>query len=209
MENAQSDMLLLVKKAVDRDHSAFAMLVTRFRQKIYRLLYHMVRHEEDAWDLLQDTFLKAYQQLPRLRKPELFSTWLIKIAMNIAINHLKKKKRQNHHREKMANEMRHHPGVEAPDQIAERREMEQKLHALIAKLPAKQRSVLVLCDLEGYSYKEAAQILQCRIGTIMSRLYYARNFLRSRFQISEIKIPAEVDRLWGEENSDFLVTGRQ
>lgn len=183
MENFRKDGdTLLVHKAAGGDQSAFAMLVAKYRNRLYRTLSLMLHQEEDTWDLMQDTLLRAYQALPKLQNPETFPTWLLKIAMNLAINHLKKRNRARKYYEKFEKVSAEAHSPETPDDIVERKEIAERLWRHIAELPPKQKSALVLCDVEGYSYKEIAEILQCRIGTVMSRLYYARKFLRNRLE---------------------------
>jgi RNA polymerase sigma-70 factor (ECF subfamily) len=181
MDSENRSDTILVAKAAQGDHAAFAMLVVRYREKLHRLIYFMVHHQEDTLDLLQDTFLKAYENLPRLQKPEIFVSWLSKIAINLAINHVKRRARWRKCQDKLWENSKAED-IESPDSTLEEQENHAMLRSVIMELPPKQRSVLVLCDMEGHSYKETAEILQCRIGTVMSRLFYARNFLRSRLQ---------------------------
>lgn len=179
MDSDTRSEIILIQKAAQKDHAAFAMLVTRYREKIHRLIYFMVHHQEDTMDLLQDTFIKAYEGLPRLQKLEIFGSWLARIAVNLAINHVKRRSRWHKCQERLVEQSKSDTH-EQPQPDMERQEEYVRLHAVIQELPPKQRSVLVLCDMEGHSYKETSEILQCRIGTVMSRLFYARNFLRSR-----------------------------
>lgn len=191
MENDSQSEMSLVQRAASGDAEAFSLLVEKHRLKIYRLIYFMVHHEQDTWDLLQDTFIKAYASLSGLKKPEIFASWLTKIAVNLAINHIQRKKRWNRCFERLAADTVPKYS-EPPEQVLEQKECGAKLQELIAELPPKQRSVLVLCDIQGYSYKEIAGILHCRVGTVMSRLFYARNFLRSRMHdVGNTKIAAE------------------
>lgn len=177
MQEAIESDSYLVQESCQGNQQAFAMLVARYREKLYRVIYFMVHHEEDSWDLLQDTFCKAYQGLADLKKPEIVKSWLTKIAIHLSINFLKKKKRFRRHSDEVFETMASSPH-DSPSFILENQETQNLLENAITKLPPKQKSVLILCDMEGYSYKEAAQILQCRLGTVMSRLFYARSFIR-------------------------------
>lgn len=181
MEGDSSSDRILVEKAATGDHTAFGMLLARYREQLHRLIYFMVHHEEDTWDLLQDTCLNAYQALPKLKNPDIFSSWITRIAVNLAINHLKRKSRWRKCQEKLVQQSEVRES-DAPDQYVESNETQEKVRALIALLPPKQKTVLVLADIEGRSYQEIATILNCRIGTVMSRLFYARSFLRKRLQ---------------------------
>jgi len=171
--------VFLVKQTCAGDQTAFTKLWNRYRQKLYRILYFMVRHEEDSWDLLQETFIKAYKSLPGLKNAQIFGSWVTKIAMNLAINHLKKKERIRKAQEYLLMHFIRQP-EESPHRVLEQQESADRLQELIQALPPKQRSVLILSDIEGHTYKEIAEILQCRIGTVMSRLFYARNFIRNQ-----------------------------
>ena len=170
----------LIEKALAGDHAAFIELVSKYRGKIYFTLYAMVHNEDDALDLLQDTFIKTYQSLHKLKNAEFFRCWLHKIAINLATNFINKRKRLQRYKDKQIQNKRQscHP----PHYYLERQEIQDFVRHLIAQLPPKQRSVLVLCDIEEYSYKETATILDCSIGTVMSRLFYARNKLRQALQ---------------------------
>jgi RNA polymerase sigma-70 factor (ECF subfamily) len=173
---------VLVGKARSGDETAFATLVSKYQNKLYRLIYLMVHHEEDTWDLLQEAFLHAYQALHSLKDPAIFGAWVTRIAVNLSINHLKKRKRIRQCQQVMANTMSDCKENDSPEYILEQKETQEKLHSLIAQLPPKQRTVLILCDMEGYSYKEISQILQCHLGTVMSRLFYARDFIRQHLR---------------------------
>lgn len=168
---------ILIEKVIGKDHKAFALLMQRHRNRVYRTLVCILRNEEDALDVLQDTFIKVYQSIHQLKNPQFFSSWVQRIAVRLAINHLKKRDRQHKYVEKlMLQETDKHICV-SEDHL-EKQEASSILHKLIGKLPEKQRRVLVLCDLEDYSYREIAHILKCSIGTVMSRLFYARKNLR-------------------------------
>lgn len=167
----------LVIQSCQGNQSAFALLVSRYQEKLYRMIYFMVHHQEESWDLLQDTFIKAYHGLPHLKNPEIFKSWITKIAFNLTLNHLKRQSRFHKHSDDVLLNIANHKDS-SPQKALEEEESRELLRKAISLLPAKQKSVLVLCDMEGYSYKEAAEILKCRIGTIMSRLFYARNSIR-------------------------------
>lgn len=196
--NTKSDAIL-VQQTCAGDQHAFTELWNRYRGRIYRVIYFMVHNEEDSWDLLQDTFIKAYQALPSLKNAQILGSWLTRIAMNLAINHIKKRERSKKHQDELIYNLPRRC-CESPQQTLEQQEFQEKLHNIIAQLPPKQRSVLILSDIEEYSYKEIAEVLQCRIGTVMSRLFYARNCVRNQLGTS---MPEEETPL----NTNFLSEG--
>ncbi len=171
----------LVRQSCAGNQSAFSLLVSRYQEKLYRMIYFMVHQPEETWDLLQDTFIKAYQGLPELKNPEIFKSWITKIAFNLSLNHLKRQSRFHKHSDAVLLNVASHKDS-SPQKELEQEESKELLRKAISLLPTKQKSVLILCDMEGYSYKEAAEILKCRIGTVMSRLFYARNFIREQLK---------------------------
>lgn len=193
--------VVLVQQACHGDKNAFAELWNRYRNRLYRIIFFMVHHEEDSWDLLQETFIKGYQALSTLKNAQIVGSWLTRIAVNLAINHKKKKERMRKHQEELVHQA---PGrsCTSPQQTIEQQEIKTKLEEIISQLPPKQRTVLILSDVEEYSYKEIAEILQCRIGTVMSRLFYARNFVRKHLESSDIQPYKDKSvELWAEETS--------
>lgn len=180
----------LIKKAMAGDKSAFGMLAGKYRNKLYGLLYYMVHNQDDAMDLLQDTLIKAYKSIHNLRCPNAFYSWLSRIGVNLTLNFLKKNEKNKEYREKLA--LEYNAQTESPLQSLEKKELQLKLTKLISQLPAKQKAALVLCDIEGYSYKEISEILECNVGTVMSRIYYARDYIRKQitsYNCDAIKVP--------------------
>ena len=174
---------ILIRKAMAGDKSAFGMLVGKYRNKLYRVLYFIVYNQEDALDLLQDTLLKAYKSIHKLRSPKAFYCWISRIGVNLALNFLKKNEKAKQYHEKLASE--YQEVSESPLKALENKELKSELAKLISQLPAKQKAAFVLCDLEGHSYKEISEILKCNLGTVMSRIYYARNYIRNNISVCD------------------------
>ena len=181
LEEMRESESKLVHKASLGDKQSFAILINKYREKLYRVIYWMVKHEEDTLDLLQETFIHSYQSLPKLKEPGTFSSWITKIAVNLSINHIKKKRRIYEYQIILKNEKKIKE-ILSPETILEQKEINDYISYLISQLPPKQKIVLILCDIEEFSYKEAAKILGCNIGTIMSRLFYARDFIRKKME---------------------------
>ncbi len=179
--------LELVAKSQVGDTSAFNELVTRYRTRAFSMIYHMVRNEQDAWDLAQDGFLKAWKSIGRFRGQSSFYTWLYRILMNVAIDWLRRKKIEGGTEFDDQIGLRHiAPGAPtAPReemQPAERlsdREIRGRIDAAIAKLSPDHRTAIVMREIDGLEYSEIAEQMGCSIGTVMSRLFYARKKLQT------------------------------
>lgn len=181
LSEQQNQDEILIKKAMAGDKSAFGMLIGKYRNKLYRVLYFIVHNQEDALDLLQDTLVKAYKSIHTLRSPSAFYCWINRIGVNLAFNFLKRSEKAKKYHEKLALEYREKS--EDPLSSLEKKELQLELVTLISQLPAKQKAAFVLCDVEGHSYKEISEILNCNLGTVMSRIYYARNYIRKNISL--------------------------
>ncbi len=184
---APSDELELVARAQTGDTAAFNELVTRYRQRAFAMLYNMLRNEQDAWDLAQDGFLKAWKNIGRFRGQSSFYTWLYRILMNVGIDWLRKKQIASGTEFDDAIGLRNiEPGaVTAPRgemQPAERisdQEIRARIDAAIERLSPEHRTAIVMREIDGLEYSEIAEQMECSIGTVMSRLFYARKKLQA------------------------------
>ncbi len=175
----------LVRRAQRGDLDAYDELVKRYQERIYATLYHMTSNHEDANDLAQDSFIKAFQALKSFRGGSSFYTWLYRIAVNKTINFLKQRRNKHHF---SLNDLdfntEHNPDLVAlisdktPLREAGLAELQKKLNEALMKLSEPHRMVVVLHDVQGLSHEEIAEILDCNIGTVRSRLYYARQQLQ-------------------------------
>jgi RNA polymerase sigma-70 factor (ECF subfamily) len=176
----------LVERVRGGDVAAFEPLVEKYRQRVYRLAFNVLRDEEDARDVAQEAFIKAYKALPSFRGQSAFYTWLFRIVMNVA--HDKARQRGAAGRafgtERVTEEEWERtmpdPG-EAPDAAAARAEQRARITRALEALPEHHRAIIMLSDLEGLSYREIADVLNIPMGTVMSRLHNARKRLRSVF----------------------------
>jgi len=187
---AQADVseLDLVTRCQAGDTEAFDELVTRYRTRVFGMIYNMVHNEQDAWDLAQDSFLKAWKSIKRFRGQSAFYTWIYRIVMNVTIDWLRKKHVQGTGAEfDDATQLREVdpasktiPKAEAlPYETMERGEMRARIDQAIAQLSPEQRAVILMKEIEGMQYHEIAEALGCSIGTVMSRLFYARKKLQT------------------------------
>ncbi|MEY2547376.1 MAG: polymerase sigma-70 factor, subfamily [Verrucomicrobiota bacterium] len=187
---AQSEVseIELVKRCQRGDTEAFDELVTRYRTRIFGMIYNMVHNEQDAWDLAQDSFLKAWKSIQRFRGKSSFYTWIYRIVMNVTIDHMRKKQIKGSGAEfddqiqlkEIEPAARTAPKAdELPFERMERGELRQKIDNAIAQLTPEHRAVILMKETEDMQYHEIAEALGCSIGTVMSRLFYARKRLQN------------------------------
>jgi len=184
VDSRQEDAELL--RAVQQgDATAFRGLVEKYQNRVYGMVYGMLRNREDARDITQEAFVKAYKNLGSFRLESSFYTWLYRIAMNLAIDHVRKRKRRKTtsfedeigaRDETGAIDEIHHQ--DSPRRALERKQLYVRIMEAMDKLPEDQRQVVLLRELEGLSYKEIAEVMAIPEGTVMSRLYYARRKLQ-------------------------------
>jgi RNA polymerase sigma factor RpoE len=176
----------LVKRAQKGDTDAYDDLVRRYQERIYATVYHMTSNHEDANDLAQEAFIKAYQALKSFKGGSSFYTWVYRIAVNKTINFLKQRK----NRVQMSlNDLdfnaEHDPDLVAlvsektPRRDLNLAELQEQLNAALQKLSDHHRLVVTLHDVQGMSHEEIAAIMDCNIGTVRSRLFYARQQLQA------------------------------
>src|SRR5256714_9033368 len=187
---AQADVseLDLVKQAQAGDTEAFDQLVSRFRTRVFGMIYNMVHNEQDAWDLAQDSFVKAWKSIGRFRGQSSFYTWMYRIVMNVTIDWLRKKQIKGAGAEfddaiqlrEIDPAARTAPRAEPlPHRQMERAEIRERIDNAIAQLSPEHRAVILMKETEGMQYHEIAEALGCSIGTVMARLFYARNKLQN------------------------------
>ena len=187
---AQADVseLDLVRRCQAGDTEAFDELVTRYRTRVFSMIYNMVHSEQDAWDLAQDSFFKAWKSIKRFRGNSSFYTWIYRIVMNVTIDWLRKKHVRGagaeFNDETQLREIdpasQTVPKTEAlPYETMERGEIRTRIDQAIAQLSPEQRAVILMKEIEGMQYHEIAEALGCSIGTVMSRLFYARKKLQT------------------------------
>jgi RNA polymerase sigma-70 factor, ECF subfamily len=170
----------LVAAARRGEMGAFEELVARHRDKIYARAFSMMRNEDEAVDLSQEAWVKSWQRLGQFHGESSFGTWVTRIVINLCLDQLRKRKRQ---RTESIEEMDEESGgverqmpaiVVNPTERLERGELRQKIDDALGKLSDEHRTVLVLHEFEEMEYKEIARTMDCSIGTVMSRLFYAR-----------------------------------
>jgi RNA polymerase sigma-70 factor, ECF subfamily len=170
----------LVGAAKKGDAGAFEELVARHRDKIYARAFSMMRNEDEAIDLSQEAWVKSWQRLKQFQGESSFGTWITRIVINLCLDHLRRRKRQRTESieeldEESGGVERQMPVVTAnPTERLERAELRKRIDAALGQLSHEHRTVLVLHEFEEMEYKEIARAMECSIGTVMSRLFYAR-----------------------------------
>jgi RNA polymerase sigma-70 factor, ECF subfamily len=172
----------LVEEARKGGHAAFRQLVERYQHKVYAMALGMMRDPEQARDAVQDAFVKAYEHLGDFQGDSSFYTWLYRIAMNLCIDRARRVKRFAHvefddaltHEDDDAFAVSPHRLGFDPARALQDKEIRGRVGAALEQLSPTHRSVLVLREVDGLAYKEIAEVMNCSIGTVMSRLFHAR-----------------------------------
>lgn len=171
----------LVARVLKGDKNAFRPIVERYQNRLYAMVVGMVRDEAEARDLVQNAFIKAYQSLDAFRLDSSFYTWIYRIAMNLAIDACRKRRRRKTGSFDEAVAARDEDGemlelhhTEGPAEALQRKELRQRIFGAMAELTEEQREVLLLREVEGLSYAEISESMGIPEGTVMSRLFYAR-----------------------------------
>ena len=180
MSNQASDKKL-VKRVQKGDKGAFDLLVLKYQHKIVNLVMRYVRDPELALDITQEAFIKAYRALPRFRGDSAFYTWMYRIAVNTAKNHLAAQRRrpmdveldlQDPEQYDLHAKLRE---TDTPEGVTLGNELKETVDRAIAALPEDLRTAIILRELEGMSYEEIAQTMECPVGTVRSRIFRARD----------------------------------
>lgn len=182
---AKKEDAILVKRAQAGDRDAFRQLFERYHQRAYALAMGVVRHPQDAQDVVQDAFIKAHRYLPKFEGTSSFYTWFYRIVMNLSIDYIRKRKRGRaveyndaisgaEQSELEDNALLPRILGEDPGRSLYRKEIRGQISTALEELSDNHRSVLVMREIEGMSYDEMADIMNCSKGTIMSRLFHAR-----------------------------------
>jgi RNA polymerase sigma-70 factor (ECF subfamily) len=177
----QSSDKKLVKRVQKGDKGAFDLLVLKYQHKIINLVMRYVRDPELAQDITQEAFIKAYRALPRFRGDSAFYTWMYRIAVNTAKNHLAAQRRRPMNVELDLQDPEQYDlhaklkETDTPEGVALSNELKESVERAIAALPEDLRTAIVLRELEGMSYEEIAQTMECPVGTVRSRIFRARD----------------------------------
>lgn len=180
------DDYILVKRTKDGEPEAFDELVRRYETKIYTLAYRFTGNHADAGDLAQETFIRVYQSLSSFRGDSSFATWLYRVASNVCRDELR---RQQRRKKVSLDEMLQQPSgpalysaEESPQEALEKAEIRELVQGCLDELSEEHRLILVMREIQGLSYEEMADTLDCNLGTVKSRLSRARQALKQRMK---------------------------
>ncbi len=179
----------VVKRVQAGDVAAFDQLIVKYRERVYSVVYNLCGNREDGADLAQTTFIKAFQSINRFQGQASFFTWLYRIAVNATLTHLRKNRLRTFFSfEKISEEDRSSEVVDAltdktgADRELFVKELQEKLNEALQKLSIKHRMVITLFEIDGLSHNEIAEIMGCSVGTVRSRLHYAKQLLQAELQ---------------------------
>lgn len=186
---AELDLQPLIARAQAGDEDAFGEVVKAHHPKVYAVVYRMVQNAEDAKELAQIAWVKAWQRLGSFEGQSKFSTWMYRLAVNTAMDFIRSRARQKEtvylddvtdgeavHRDALRSVQA------APEDEMHRDEIRTAFHQALEKLTPEHRQALMLREVEGLAYKEIAEIMKCRMGTVMSRIFYARRQIQEQMK---------------------------
>lgn len=188
-QEADSDWKV-VQQVQGGDVAAFDQLILKYRERLFGVIYNMTSNREDTADLTQDAFIKAFQSINRFQGQSSFFTWLYRIAINSTLTHLRKNRLRTFFSLEKVDE-NDRPSAEVIEALtdnngAERdtfvRELQERLNEAMQKLSIKHRTVVTLFEIDGLSHQEIAEIMNCSVGTVRSRLHYAKQLLQAELQ---------------------------
>ncbi len=188
-QEADAD-LEIVRRVQAGDVAAFDNLIRKYRERLYGVVYNLTSNREDAADLTQDAFIKAFQSIQRFSGQSSFFTWLYRIAVNSTISHLRKNRLRAFFSletvdseapvaKEVVDALTDKTGVERESYV---RELQEKLNDAMQKLSIKHRTVVTLFEIDGLSHQEIADVMDCSVGTVRSRLHYAKQLLQAELQ---------------------------
>ncbi len=183
------DDLAYVRRVQSGDVEAFDHLVLKYRERLFSIIYNLTSNREDAADLTQESFIKAFRSLKRFRGRSSFFTWLYRIAINTTLTNLRKNRMRHFFSfEKISEEVSSAEIIEAlvtrtnSDRSVMLGELQEKLNEALHKLSPKHRAVVVLFEIEELSHQQISEVMNCSIGTVRSRLHYAKQQLQAYLQ---------------------------
>jgi RNA polymerase sigma-70 factor (ECF subfamily) len=176
----------IVQRVQNGDVAAFDQLVTKYRERLYAVVYNLTSNREDAADITQEAFIKAFTSINRFQGKSAFYTWLYRIGVNTALSHLKRNRFRRFF--SLDNIQEEGSNAQVLETLAAKHksergallsELHEKLNEALQKLSPKHRTVVVLFEIEGLSHQEISEIVGCSVGTVRSRLHYAKQQLQA------------------------------
>ena len=187
MSEREIDQALVVR-VQQGDKKAFDLLVLKYQLRLSKLVSRFLRNQSDVPDVVQEAFIKAYRALPNFRGESAFYTWLYRIAINTAKNHLVAQSRKNPANSIDVQDAEDYGASEwlkefaSPEREALASELEATIHQAMGDLPSDLREAVTLREIEGLSYEDIAAVMDCPIGTVRSRIFRAREAIDSKLK---------------------------
>ena len=175
--NGKDDTGVLIKRVQNGDLPAFNLIFDQWKDKIHRFAYRFLMDSDDANEITQKTFIKAYQKMDTLDEPGKFSPWIYRVANNLCLDELKRADRRRV--DKVADWSEHVGENQSPQKNLETSELSEFLQKALMTLPDEQRVVVIMKQYEGFTFREISEILQQSENTIKSRMYYGLKSMRS------------------------------
>ena len=172
----------LLERARNGDDEAFSLLIENYEKYVYNVILRIVEEKEEAKNIAQETFIKAYMSIKTFRKDSSFRTWIYRIAVNTAMDYLRKKVRSEVNLVTAAEDELEIKSFQTPEEVIEQKLTVEMVRREISKLPVDYKIALILRDIEGMNYEEIASILKVNLGTVKSRIWRTRNLLRERIK---------------------------
>jgi RNA polymerase sigma-70 factor, ECF subfamily len=189
MSSDKDDDLLIVQRVQAGDKLAFNLLVTKYHRRVARLLTRMVRNQEDIEDVVQETFIKAYRAIGNFRGDSAFYTWIYRIAINTAKNLLVTQgrrpstlKESNDADGETFEDNAALSNIDTPESLYQTKQIGEAVNEAMADLPEELRSAIVMREIDGLSYEEIAEAMDCPIGTVRSRIFRARESIAAKIK---------------------------
>ncbi|ABR49266.1 RNA polymerase, sigma-24 subunit, ECF subfamily [Alkaliphilus metalliredigens QYMF] len=186
MKTLNQQEATLIEKSKDGDSESFEKLILQHQKKAFNIAYRMLGNLEDANDVTQEALLKAYRAINRFQEKSSFSTWLYTIVTNTCVDFIRKNRKtkvvyldREYEGEEGQYKREVYDDENGPEELLEKKEVQRLIHDAINLLNYEQRKVIILRDIEGFSYREIAEILDCAEGTIKSRINRARSNLKN------------------------------
>ncbi|MCS6765902.1 MAG: RNA polymerase sigma factor RpoE [Candidatus Protistobacter heckmanni] len=188
MSEREADQIL-VERVQKGDKRAFELLVSKYQRKIFRLISRLIRDPVEVEDIVQDAFIKAYRALPQFRGESAFYTWLYRIAVNTAKNHLANQGRRAEspgdivveEAETFANS-ENLRDINTPESVLQGKQVAETVNKAMQALPEELRAAILLREIDGLSYEEIAEVMNCPIGTVRSRIFRAREAIAEKLR---------------------------
>lgn len=185
----------LVKKCLQGDKQAFEELVVRYQNKIYALSFRYMGNEDDAYDMAQESFIRAYRSMRSFKNDSSFGTWIYRITTNVCLDELRRRKRRlvplsldEPLAMRDGDEIEKEVADPSPtaDILFEQKEFSHYIQSVLNQLKAEHKAAIILKDMMDLKYEEIAEVLNCSVGTVKSRLSRARNILRKKLAEREL-----------------------